>query len=124
MKKSHIKSLEQVLNQIITYDRVNSIYLFGSCVRNEETYRSDVDIACFIDGDMDTKLLREIRSIIPDEFRLPEVDINIWFNTNQEDLINGNRFEKRIYNDMKLLWSKKDGFSNFYNDLRRSNNVL
>ena len=118
MKKPHIETIINILDKLINYQEIESIYLFGSCAKNKASFNSDVDLACFLNVDKDYKLYRTIRGEITDKISLPDPDINLWFNSvNKEILLTGNTFEKSIYNDLILLWDKENSFSKYYYEL-------
>lgn len=60
---------------------VKKMLLYGSCVRNEQTYGSDVDLFLELSQNFPSTLRREAiklkSDVMPDEKELPDVDLKI-----------------------------------------------
>ena len=119
MQKRHQKSLDYALNiikdiNIKNNNFIDSIWMFGSCARNEENYNSDVDLICVVNkNDANTiKLMREIRSkvINCDDFNLPEIDVCFKYNNGDKNYIpwndknNNDTFSKQLKKDAIKIW--------------------
>ena len=82
--KRHQKALEYALQTIRTspvYPDVTGVYLYGSCAKQTETERSDVDLLVELnlteelDDDMRTDLRLLKTDVMTDDWRDPEVDL-------------------------------------------------
>lgn len=51
---------------------VSSLYLYGSCARNEQRYASDVDLFLELNADADMELLRDKLIKLKGEISMPE----------------------------------------------------
>ena len=89
---------------------VSNLYLYGSCARHEETYKSDVDLFLEIN---ETAPLKDIRdeliilkgAVTPTKSNLPEVDLKIvigdkWKSDNM-------LYYKNIKREGVSLWDRK-----------------
>lgn len=79
------KSIQYALSKILQSEispYLESIYLYGSCVRGDQDYNSDVDLFAVLSKDTDLDSLKDAilflkGDVIPPETRMPEVDLKI-----------------------------------------------
>ena len=122
MKSNRHKQLViDIVTKLITYSEIDSIYLYGSCARSQETYYSDVDLFCCLNIPYETKYNKFIRQLntIDKPLDLPDIDINYIFNNYSfSDIKNFNKsYYINVYNEAILLWNKQSGFSTYYNKI-------
>lgn len=94
-----VKQLKEKFSEV-----VNEAYLYGSCARGEESFRSDVDIVVFVKDGTDVPTIRRIRSdLCSDDYRIPEADVHVYsgFLSEQDEsscyFINIRKDGKKIY---------------------------
>lgn len=109
----HQKALEYALNQIKNSpikEFIHSIWLYGSCARNEQKYNSDVDILIVVNATQ-----KEFFDIKKDIIFLkgnvstlnasdPEVDLKIILN--ETFLFDTSLFLNNIRKDGLLIWKR------------------
>ena len=82
---------------------IQEVYLYGSCARGEEKYRSDVDLLVKVVPKTPARIMRRMKAeAVPDDCELPEVDVK---GTSGGEL-GSDRFEKNVEKDRRLLWKK------------------
>ncbi|KSV58748.1 nucleotidyltransferase domain-containing protein [Acetivibrio ethanolgignens] len=85
---------------------IKAIYMYGSCARKDYKDTSDVDLFIRVDPCMPQKLRRQLRvEVIPDDFRLPDVDLKI---SDSDDFSDSNHFNDNVRKDAVLLWKEKE----------------
>lgn len=95
-------ALYVLCNQFSEY--VEEIYLFGSCARGQQKYRSDVDLLVRVDSETPPREMRRMRvEVIPDDFNLPEVDLKFSIGASFSESY---RFNENIKKEGRLLWKK------------------
>ena len=116
----HKEALINVISQLKEYKEVDSIYLFGSCARNQEKFNSDVDLIVFLNIPHEQQyftLYRQLISIVPTNISLPETDIHVYFNnTNINEFPNMTFFEKMIYKELIPICVNRQN-SEFYDNI-------
>lgn len=80
--KISIKYAMNKIRESVIYPYVQSLYLYGSCARKEQTCDSDVDLFLVLSPSIDKELYFEdmlvLRSkVTPTDSSLPEVDLQI-----------------------------------------------
>lgn len=104
----HCKALDFAL-YVLLHDSVFSkyvdeIYLYGSCARGEQKYRSDVDLLVKVLPETPPRIMRKMRvETVADDISLPEVELKF---TTGVDFSTSRQFDENIRRDGKLLWKK------------------
>lgn len=116
MKERQRNTIKFVVNKIIETDISNivqSIWLFGSCARDEDIYSSDVDIVCIINScnPEDRRIMRRIRSEAScTNVGDPDVDIIFKYNNGNITCIPWNEdnstFSKQLRKDAIKIWER------------------
>ena len=91
-----IKDIKEYILSSEYFPRIKRIYLFGSSVKNERTFRSDIDIAVEFMDDISLKEATEFRIKFSGR---DDLDIQV-FN------ILPKKIKKSILNDYKILYEK------------------
>lgn len=91
-----IKDIKEDILSSEYFPRIKKIYLFGSSVKNERTFRSDIDIAVEFIGDISLKKATEFRIKFSGR---DDLDIQV-FNILPE------KIQKSILNNHKMLYEK------------------
>lgn len=93
MKKHHYKKY------------IRAIYLFGSCARKKQTVNSDVDIFVFVDDNMPTNLIADMRSEVNFfDINYPRVDVVVSSGSKFSDC---KTFNKNLEKEAILLWERQ-----------------
>lgn len=79
------KSIDYAVNEIRRSPIapfVEALYLYGSCARNEQSYRSDVDLFLELKSDFDAEYYKNdvilLKSAVtPGDMDMPEVDLKV-----------------------------------------------
>ena len=122
MKERQKLSLDYAIKQILNINKENSIiqsiWLFGSCVRCEEKYSSDVDLLCIVNktGDKERRVMRKMRSLsINPDINYPEVDLVFKYNNGNKNYIpwldkdqNNDTFSKQLRKDAIKIWEQEN----------------
>ena len=121
--KRHFDVLNIVLQELVKYNEIDSVYLYGSCNRDEEKYDSDVDLFITLNIPFDNKyakLIREIRTI-ERPYTLPDVDCNFLFSGHTFEEIKNfkDSYYVSVYKEATLLWEKETGFTDSYLKLNK-----
>lgn len=105
LTERHLKSLKYAVSVILSkeYRRyIKSIYLFGSCIRNNPTYSSDVDIFIFFKEDTTKDIIHNLKSNVhPIDYTLPEVDIHYSLD---DDFSWSKQFNDNLKKEASCLW--------------------
>ena len=102
--KRHDDLISYVLPILSDNPFVQKVYLFGSCARNTETWGSDVDLFVVVDDSISDQEIRQLQtSAVPDDFRLPEVDIVVY---RTSSLSEPSFFISQTERDRRLLCEK------------------
>lgn len=62
------RQIESIAAQFPAISGVSALYLFGSCARDEATYRSDVDLLTIHDREPNIALVAEVRNLVEEAF--------------------------------------------------------
>lgn len=85
---------------------IDAIYLYGSCARGVQKYKSDVDLLVQYNQRFSPIIGRQMRTaVIPDDIELPDVELkfakgNSWKNSTD-------RFSANLRKEGILLWKKQ-----------------
>lgn len=124
--KRHKECLIDILYKIIQYPEIEEIYLYGSCVRSQEKYNSDIDLFCCLNIPYKNeygKLIRQI-NLTDKPLELPDVDFNYLFNEYKfKDILSFNKsYYKHVYEESELLWTRKNGFTDYFKQIEKEIN--
>ena len=89
---------------------VRAVYVFGSYARNEETFRSDVDLLLELDQSFDMErgrgdIVRLKSHVNPQELSLPEVDLKIVQGPGWRD--SQELFYQNVRRDGENIWNPR-----------------
>lgn len=102
------KALDYAIEHIITWkhkDAISSIFLYGSCARNEQNAESDIDLFIELNEEVPMDAIRQLRTEAnPADWKLPEVEIKFG---QQGCFEQENLFYRNIKRDGVLLWKRK-----------------
>ena len=102
--KRHEDLISHALPILSRNPYVQKVYLFGSCARNTENWNSDVDLFVIVDDAISNKEIRGLQtSAVPDDFRLPEVDIVVYRSGSLDET---SFFISQTEQDRRLLYEK------------------
>lgn len=99
----HAKALKYALAVLQNKygDKIQSLYLYGSCARGDQQYDSDVDILVVSDTLTKKEIHQMKLDVISDDYTLPEVELKI-----TDGQISDKWFLENIKKDGVLLWEK------------------
>lgn len=107
----HQKALNYAINQIRLsplYPYLKELYLFGSCARNEQKWRSDIDLFMQLDDEVvkvehwKSEMFRLRSFVSSDELYEPECDLKIVLGPEWKE--NDMLFYKNVRKDGVRLW--------------------
>ena len=102
--KRHDELVAYALPRLAQNDFVQKVYLFGSCARQTETWDSDVDLFVVVDDAITDREIRQLQlSAVPEDYRMPEVDIAVYRNSSLNDT---SFFVSQTQSDWRLLYEK------------------
>lgn len=103
------QALDYAIQEITDWkyrDRINKIYLYGSCARKEEQVDSDIDLYIELDVEIPAADIRDIKvKCNSGDWKLPDVDVKIGAGANA--LAAADLFHRNIKKDGIVLWEKK-----------------
>ena len=101
-----MKSAVQILSDTPYQEYIKSIYLYGSCAKGTQKYRSDVDLFVECNELFTPEIGREMRlAVMPEAKDTPEVELKFITATCWKQ--NQDPFSKNLRKDGILLWKKQ-----------------
>ena len=86
-------------------DYVQEVYLYGSCARGDQKFRSDVDLLVKVEEGTSPRILRKMRAaVMPETTDLPEVELKF---TSGPEFSSSRCFNENIKREGKLIWKRE-----------------